>query len=645
MLEFLRKSVSSWVGILILALALGALVLTLFQGQGPTGGAPGAGGPVLATIGESALTENEFIRTVDRAVTRERERTPTITVPDFLGAGGGEMVLQQLIAGKALTEFGTANDMVISRRMVDGEIASIPAFQLNGKFDDATFRRLLAEQRLSEEELRDSIATDLKRRQLLQPIALGTTVPRGMAEPFAALLLEMRRGLILPVPSLAMPDPGAPTDAQLKAFHAENRTAYTIPERRGFRFAELTTASLAAKAKPTPAEVEKYYKDNPAEFGGLELRTINQVVLQDEAAAKAFVAAVRGGSTFAAAAAKQGFAATDIALGEQSRAGLTDTVGKPVADAAFALKPGQVSDPVKTDLGFHMVEVAAIKPASPQPLAAVSAQIEKKLADDKLADLVADTVASAEDRLTGGESLADVAKSLGLAVQTVPALTADGRLFDASYAATRVDQPLLPKVFGAEESEGPQVADLGGGSYALFEVTEVIPPALVPLAAIRNDVATAWSIKTRADAARREAESIAAALSKGTPMAEVVAGKRLPPQQPITVRRLELTQMSQQGQQVPPPVLLLLNTPAGQARILPAPGGQGWFVVKVDAVQPGNVEQAPGLVDAVRQSLLRETGNEMMETFVRAIERDVGVVRKPEQVKATTRRMTGDIVQ
>lgn len=645
MLEFLRKSVSSWVGVLILALALGALVLTLFQGQTPTGGAPGAGGPVLATVGETALTENEFIRTVDRAVARERERTPAITVPDFLGAGGGELVLQQMVAGKALNEFGAGNDMVISRRMVDGEIASIPAFQLNGKFDDSTFRRLLAEQRITEEELRDSIATDLKRRQLLQPIALGTTVPRGMAEPFAALLLEMRKGVIVPVPSLAMPDPGAPTDAQLQAFHAENRTAYTIPERRAFRFAELSPTSLAAKAKPTAAEVQKYYNDNPQEFGGLELRTLNQVVLRDEAAAKAFAAAVRAGTPFAEAAQKQGFAPTDTTLGQQSKAGLADTVGKPVADAAFALKPGQVSDPVKTDLGFHLVEVTAITPARPQPFAAVSAGIEKKLADEKLIDLMADTVASAEDRLTGGESLADVAKSLGLAVQTVPALTADGRLFDESYAATRVEQPLLPKVFGAEESEGPQVAETEGGNVALFEVTDIVPPALVPLAAIRNDVAAAWSIKTRADAARREAETIAAALSKGTPMAEVLAGKRLPPAQPITVRRLELTQMAQQGQQVPPPVLLLLNTPAGQARVLPAPGGQGWFVVKVDAVQPGSVAEAPGLVDAVRQSLLRETGNEMMETFVRAIERDVGVVRKPEQVKATTRRMTGAIVQ
>lgn len=645
MLDFLRKSVSSWVGVLILGLALGALVLTLFQGQSTGSGAPGAGGPVLATVGDSALTENEFSRTVDRAVARERERTPAITVPDFLGAGGGEMVLQQLIAGKAITQFGVSNEMVVSRRMVDGEIASIPAFQLNGKFDDGTFRRLLAEQRISEEELRESIATDMKRRQLLQPVSLGTSVPRSMAEPFAALLLEIRKGLIVPVPSLAMPDPGTPTDAQLNAFHAENRTAYTLPERRAFRFAELSPLSLAAKAKPAAADVRKYYDANPQEFGGLELRTLNQVVLRDEAKAKAFTAAVRAGTPFAAAAQKEGFAATDIALGEQSKAGLADNVDKAVADAAFALKPGQVSDPVKTSLGFHMVEVTAIKPAAAQPFAAVSAGIEKKLADEKLADLMADTVASVEDRLTGGESLVEVAKSLGLSLQTVPALTADGRLFDANLAATRIEQPLLPKVFAAEESEGPQVAEMEGGSYALFEITDVTPPALVPLAAIRNDVATAWSIKTRADSARREAEAIAAALSKGTPMAQVLAGKRLPPPQPITVRRLELTQMAQQGQQVPPPVILLLNTPAGQARVLPAPGGQGWFVVKVDAVEPGSAAQAPGLVDAVRQSLMRETGNEMVETFVRAIERDVGVVRKPEQVKATTRRLTGAIVQ
>jgi peptidyl-prolyl cis-trans isomerase D len=644
MLQFLRKSVSSWVGILILVVALGALVFTLFHPTGPQG-PTAATGQILATVGDGVVTEADYRRTVERAVNRERERTPTITNPDFIGAGGGEMVLQQLISGKAMSAFGAANGMAISRRMVDGEIASIPAFQVNGKFDEPTFRRLIAQQRLTEAELRESIAQDLQRRQLLQPVLGGTTIPRGMAEPFAALLLEIRRGQILPVPSVAMPDPGTPTDAQLKAFHTENKGAYTLPERRAFRFAELDAAALAAKAKPTAEQVRKYYDEHAQEFGGVERREIRQIVLRDEAKAKAFVAAVRGGKPFGEAALAEGFSDADTALGVLSEADLSGKVNPVVAKAAFAQKTGQVGDPVKTELGWHVVDVMRVEPARLTPFAAVSAQIEARLLEEKTADLLAETVASAEDKLTGGGSLADVAKSLGIAVQTAPALTADGRLVDANYQVTKVEQPLLPKAFEADMSDGPQVVELAKGRYALLEVTDVIQPQLVPLDKIKSEVAQAWAVKARSDAARAEADRIAAAASKGQSLAEATAGKALPPPQSLSVRRLELTQMAQQGQQVPPPVVMLLNTPAGQARVLAAPGGQGWFVVKVDAVEKGDIAQAPQLVDAVRQSLVREAGSEMAESFVRAIERDVGVVRKPAAVKDVNRRLTGAIVE
>jgi len=643
MLKALRNSVTSWVGITVLALALGALVFTLFQPTGP-GGAPTGTGPILATVGDASISESEYVRMIDRAVTRERERTPQITNPDFIGAGGGTMVFDQMIAGKAMGQFGAANGMVISKRMIDGEIASIPALQVNGKFDDATFRRLLADQRISEAELREGIESDLKRRQLLQPVALGTTVPRGMAEPFAALLLEVRRGAILPVPSAAMPDPGKATDAQLKAFHAENKDAYTLPERRSFRFAEIDTFALAEKARPTPAAVRKYYDDNPAEFGGVETREINQIVLRDEASAKAFVAAVRGGTSFAEAAKAQGFAAEDIALGVQTRDGLKGAVNEGVATAAFTQKPDTVGDPVQSSLGFHVVDVVRIIPPAARPFATVSAEIEKRMMDEKLADLLADTVAQAEDKLAGGESLADVAKGLGIAVQTSPALTADGRLFDENYAAERIEQPLLPMVFAADPAEGAQVVEVAADRFALLELGDVTAPQLVPLDKIRADVETAWQIKTRSDSAKAAAEEIAAAASKGQTLAQAVGNRRLPPAQDLSVRRLELTQMAQQGQQVPPPVIMLLNTPMGQARVIPAPAGQGWFVVKVNEVTPGNLAEAPQLVDAVRQSLLREAGDEMVETFVRAIERDVGVVKKPEALKAVNRRLTGAIV-
>lgn len=644
MLQLLRKSVSSWVGILILAVALGALVFTLFQPNTP-GGAPGQSGSVLAVVGDGAIRESDYLGAVDRAVSRERERAPQLTNPEFIAAGGGEMVLQQLIAGKAMNAFGAKNGMVISRRMIDGEIASIPAFQVNGKFDDATFRRLIGQQRISEAEIRDSIATDLMRRQLLQPAVSGTTVPRSMAEPYAALLLEQRRGVILPVPSASMPDPGKPTDEQLKAFHAENKAVYTVPERRAFRFAEIDGGMLMEKAKPSPEAVRKYYDENPMEFGGLETRDIRQIVLPDEARAKAFVASVRGGTPFAVAAEAEGYGEADITLGTLTQDATAQQLNPDAAKAAFALKPGAVSDPVQSSFGWHVVEVRAVHPPKPQPFPAVAAGIEKKMIDEKLADLMAETVAGAEDKLAEGQSLADVAKTLGAAVQTSPALTADGRLFDDSYAATRVDQPLLPKAFAADLSEGPQVVELEGGRHALLEVTDVIPPTLVPIDKIREDVEMAWAIKARSDAAKAEAERIAAAASKGEMLQQATAGKRLPAPQALTVRRLELTQMAQQGQQVPPPVVMLLNTPKGQARVIPAPGGQGWFVVKVEDVVPGNIAEAPQLTDAVRQSLVRDAGSEMAESFVRSIERDVGVVRKPDAVKAVNRRLTGAIVE
>ena len=644
MLQFLRKSVSSWVGILILALALGAVVITLFHPSGPQGGGSSSG-KVIATVGDSPISETDYQRLVDRAVARERQRTPTITNPDFIKAGGGEMVLQQMIAGKAMQAFAAKNGMAISRRMIDGEIASVPAFQVNGKFDEPTFRRLIAEQRLTEQELRDSVEQDLLRRQLLQPVVTGTSIPRGMAEPFAALLLEVRRGTILPIPSAAMPEPGKPTDAQLKAFHDENKASYTLPERRAFRFAEIDTQALAEKARPTAADVRKYYDDHPQDFGGVEQREVRQVVIRDEAAAKAFVTAVRGGKPFLEAAAGEGYADVDTALGIQSADDLAKSANPAVSKAAFALKAGAVSDPVQSPLGWHVLLVDRVIPAAAQPFAAVSAGIEKKLADEKAADLLSDTVAKIEDRLQGGESLGDVAKSLGIAVQTSPALAADGRLFDSNYQVTRIEQPLLPKAFDADPSEGPQVVELENGRYALLEVTDVLAPEVVPLDKIRADVELAWGIKARSDAAKAEADRIAAAVGKGETLAAATAGKTLPPAQSLSVRRLELTQMAQQGQQVPPPVVLLLSTPKGQARVLAAPGGQGWFVVKVDEVTPGNLAEAPQLVDAVRQSLLREAGNEMAESFVRTIERDVGVRRNPEAIKQVNSRLTGAITE
>jgi peptidyl-prolyl cis-trans isomerase D len=636
MLKSFRKAVNSWAGAAILGLALAALVVTLFHPNSPGG----ADETVLATVDGRPITMPRYVRLVEAAVARERERNPHFTVADFLRAGGGQAVLDQMIAAEAIRSFARAHGIAVSERMVDGEIASIPAMQINGRFDEATFRRLLAEQRISESELRDSIAADISRRELLQPVGLGANMPPGMAEPYARLLLEARSGEILAVPAAAMPAPAAPAPGTLDAFYQSNIRRYTVPERRAFRYAILEPAAMASAARPDRKAVEDYYNAHAAEFGGVELREINQILLRSAEDAKAFVAEVRGGAAFAEAAARRQWAESDVRLGQVAKDALARDTSRAVADTAFRLKPGAVSDPVKSPLGFHVLQVTRIVPPTPRPLAAVQGEIIRRLSETRTQDLLSDAVERAEDQLAKGMPLADVASGLGLKLVTMAPTSADGRQFGPDWSARRIDEgALLQQIFTASAEDGPQVAEMSGNRFLLFEITATTAPRPIPAAAIRRQLLADWMAQRRLAAARATAERIAGETASG--LTAAAAANRLPAPQELTVRRLELTQMASQGRQVPPPVLLLLTLAPGKARTIAAPDGQGWFVVRLDKVEPGNLAETPQLTEAVRQGMQREARDELMEVFVRTIEREAGVVRQPQALAAANRRLAG----
>jgi peptidyl-prolyl cis-trans isomerase D len=641
MMSSLRGSVWGWIGLGFLA--LGALALVLIDlGQGGSGpGGRGESGTVLATVGDDSVTEPEFVRRLNRALDQQREGDPSLTISDFIRGGGADLVLSQMVAASALEQFGARHGLIVSERMIDGEIASIPAAQVNGQFSEERFRRLLEQQRITEAEVRDGIRSDLMRRQLLAPVALGAHVPRGMAEPFARLLLEVREGQLLAVPFEAMPDPGAPTDAQLEAFWRENRRVWTVPERRSFRFALIEPEGIAETVKVTPEEVEAFYKANIGQFGGEELRDMRQVVLPSQAEAQRFVDEVRGGRAFPEAASARGFTGEDTALGQRTRESLADDTSDGVAAAAFRTPAGQVTNPIQGPLGVHVVEVISIRPAAPRPLATVSAEIEKRLVDERVQARLAETINDAEDRIDAGESFGAVAEGLGLSIDEVPPVTTDGLRLTDDFRLEPAASPLVDRVFAIDPADGPQVVDVGGGRFAMLEIREVIAPTVIPLEQVRDRIVVGWQADQRRRAADAMASEIAAAATDDDALRQAATQRRLPPPQRFAVRRLELTQAAQQGQTIPPPVLRLLNTPEGQARAVEAPQAGAAFVVRTLRVTPGNLDEAPELGDAVRQSLTREAAAEMAEFYVRAVEREVGTATRPEAFEAVKRRLAG----
>ena len=638
MISFFRRVMTSWVMLGLLAVLVVAFAVTGI-GTDPfgSGGAPAAG--ALAKAGGQNITERQFADQFDRFVKRAREQNPAITNAEAVKQGAVEGLLGQLEGRAALEAFAKKVGVSISERAVDGEIASIPAFQIAGKFDQAAYQRALATQRISEKDLRNEVRGGKLSQQLLAPVAIGGTAPRLLAAPYASLLLEARRGSIAVIPSARFAAGLTPTEAQLTSYYRANVGRYTLPERRALKYAIISKEAIAAATVVSDADIQKYYGERKDLYGGIPQRSLSQVVIADKAIADKIAARVKAGEDFAKIAGElAGYGAEDIALGTQTQEALAKATSPAVAAAAFAAAPGSLAGPIQSTFGWHVLRVDAVVPTKVRPLATVRAEIVAELTGDKADDALAKQVAEMEDALAQGESLADVAKSHQLTVQTTPPMTRDGRVQDTTFRLEPSLVPLVAKVFAADPEEDATVEQLSPDRLALLDVGDVVPPTPIALDRIRPAVAADWIRAQSVAKAKAAAESVAADVTKGQTLAAALASRGLPAPQQVGGRRIEL---GQNGQPVPPPVAMLFALPQGAVKATPAPNNAGWFVVQVDQVIPGNAEADLNILGGMQAQLSRGLPDELAGQFVRAIQREVGVSRDAKAVAAVKKRYLG----
>jgi peptidyl-prolyl cis-trans isomerase D len=99
--------------------------------------------------------------------------------------------------------------------------------------------------------------------------------------------------------------------------------------------------------------------------------------------------------------------------------------------------------------------------------------------------------------------------------------------------------------------------------------------------------------------------------------------------------------LAQAGERAPPPLRTLFTLGRGQAKLLAAPNGAGWFIIHLDQIVPGNVANAPGLVEVVRTQLAQAIGNEYVEQFAKAAERGVKVSRSEGAIARLKKQLEG----
>jgi peptidyl-prolyl cis-trans isomerase D len=642
MLSSLRALQKTKIGTAIVALFF-ILILIGFASTGVTDFGTGnlgfgSSSSTLATVGNQKVTEQEMSEAMQRRLQQVRQQQPEASYATIIG--DLDAILGELIDEKTLIAFAQKYHFPLSKRLIDAEIAQIPQTRgVDGKFSEQNYQAFLAQQRMTDSQVREILAGGLLQRYLVTPVAANARVSTGMARPYASMLLESREGEAAAIPLGAFRSGLKPSDAEIQKYYAANRNRYMVPEQRVLRIARIGTEQVAG-VTASDQEVASYYNSHKADYAPKETRDISQAVVQDQATANGIAERAKAGATIAAAAAPAGGNAAVTTLKGQTREAYSSVAGDKAAAAVFAAPSAGVVGPIQTDFGWAVAKVDSVKTTGGKSPEQARAEIASKITAEKRKGAIEDLVDKVQSAIDDGSNFAEAASRAKLTVLTTPLIAAAGTArSDPGFKLPADLAPALKTGFQVEANDPPEIVTLPNDEgYAMVSPSQVEPAAPAPLAKVRDQVEKDWIDAKAMERARAVGTQIEAKVAKGMPLAQAVkeSGVPLPPVQPLAGRRIQLAMA--QGP-VPPGMRLLFSLAEGKSKMMADPQGRGFFIVKVNKITPGNAMLQPALIGQMQNELQQGVSEDYAREFLAAMRQELGAKRNESAIQATKSRM------
>ncbi len=528
MLERLRQNAESW-GIKI-AFGIIIVVFVFYFGMGSF---TEKKEPVVAYVGGEAISAREFQKAYEDAVTAMRRQNPGASAEELNTPQFKQAILSQLVNTKLLLGAAQKMGVMVSPAELRAVISSIPAFHgANGAFDAAIYKNALGQNHLTPARFEE----ELKSNQLIQKLQGFTAVSAMVSEPEAKGLFQWAREtlrldtLSFPVKNFA--EQVRPTDAQLTAFYDSAKERFKEPARLRMEYLPITVADLAAAQKISDEDVKKQYEagadafKHPAQLRARHILLLVPPSAPQEAADKALAelkgiqAQLKKGASFEALAKKLSQDPGSAAKGGELPWFAQGTMVKPFEDAAMALKPGQLSEPVRTQYGWHLIKLEATRPAGKVPFEEAAAEIRKRLAEEKASEKINEILDQSMDQIAAGVKLAKIAQGLGLETKK----------------SEMLDMQALQVVFGLKKEAAETLFALANGAgaktplamepargYLLAEKIEGTPEAILPLDKVKDKVVAEVKQQEGRKLALEKAKQVLAELQNPEAQAKALA--------------------------------------------------------------------------------------------------------------------------
>lgn len=488
MLDTLRQNAGGWAARILIAFLVMAFavwgIADIFRGFSAD---------TVITAGDTEIPLERFSLEYQSRLSDLSERIgQPVSADEGRRYGIDHQVVAQLAGGAVLSEEASNLGITVSDAQVAADIRSDESFfGAFGKFDRQTYELILAQNRITEPVFVNDRREFMTRDQLLSSITSGTAVPEGLAQALYNYRYERRtaRYLVLP-PEIVADQVEEPTDEIVAEYHQQAAIRFTVPETRSFAMLSVNPGDILPTIAIDEALLQQAFEERRDEFDTPERRTVIQLPIADAEEAARTASRLRQGEELETVLSELGLSSDDVTLSEVDRYGFLSPT---VADAAFALTEGEISEPVEGPLGPVVLIVTGIQPAIPATFEEKRDELQAELAGVEAADAVFDLYNTIEDERAGGATLREIADRFSFDLVTVEGMTVQGLTVDGPPPADMPSQSGLPAlVFENDEGQEIPAEETDEEGYFWVEVTEVVPAAVKPLEEVRDDVIALW---------------------------------------------------------------------------------------------------------------------------------------------------------
>lgn len=564
----------------------------------------------VATVDGAAITGREYADELRRQQDRLREvlgrgaDVSSLDTPELRLA-----ILESMIAQRLVMMEVVKSRLVLSKEDVVASILAAPEFQEGGKFSSERYMAYLRSRGMSDEGNVSRLRVEMPGGRLAGAISGSAFQPRAVAERLVALQTEKREVAEAFIGADQYLGRIKLDDARIKAYYDANPAEFRVPERVRAEYVVLSAEELGRGETVTDAELKQAFDRQAGQLGVAEQRRASHILVATKAEAEKIAAEARKAPQRFAELAKKhsqdpGSAGNGGDLGMNAKGALA---AKSLEDVIFSLKSGEISDPVQSDFGFHVVrvtEVQAGKTASFEELKkGLAAEIVKQKGAQKFAE-----IADAFNNLVyeQSDSLKPAAERYKL------------KLAQSGWIARAPspEQGLLahPKLLGAlfspesiQQRRNTDAVEVAPGVLVAARVAEHQAETQRPLEQVKGEVERRLALKEAAALAHKEGAEKLALLAKGGD-----AGLKW--SAPKTVSRVD-------AQGMPAPALRKVMMT--DAATLPAHAGleagdRGYALYRVSKVVPAESKAlAPGSEELAM--LDRQVGSEQVEAYIASL--------------------------